>query len=164
MANIVFAPSFFLSAQYSSTAFAIAIPSYVEVPLPISSSTINEEAVACFKIFAVSLISTMKVDCPEARSSEAPILVNILSTIPTVADLAGTKEPICAIRIIRAVCLIYVDLPAMFGPVTIATLFRLSSRSTSLGTKGMSFRVCSTTGCLPAFISRSREVSISGFT
>ena len=30
---------------------------------------------------AVSVISTMKVDCPPARSSDAPILVKILSLI-----------------------------------------------------------------------------------
>ena len=49
------------------------------------------------------VISTIKVDWPEARSSEAPILVNTLSTMPTVALLAGTKEPIWAISTIRAV-------------------------------------------------------------
>ncbi len=46
-------------------------------------------------------------------------LVKILSTTPILADEAGTKEPICAIRVIRATCLIYVDFPAIFGPVII---------------------------------------------
>ena len=45
----------------------------------------------------------MKVDWPEARSSDAPILVNTRSTMPMVADFAGTKEPICAIRTMSAV-------------------------------------------------------------
>ena len=44
MANIVFAPSLRLSAQYSSTARAIAIPSKVEVPRPISSRISSDAA------------------------------------------------------------------------------------------------------------------------
>ena len=52
-----------------------------------------------------------------AKSSEAPTLVKILSHIPIFAASAGTKDPICAISTIRAVCLIYVDFPAIFGPV-----------------------------------------------
>ena len=55
-------------------------------------------------MFATSLISTIKVERPEARSSEAPIRVKTLSVIPTVADFDGTKEPICAIRTISADC------------------------------------------------------------
>lgn len=46
-------------------------------------------------------------------------LVKILSTTPIFAESAGTKEPICAIIVIRATCLIYVDLPAILGPVII---------------------------------------------
>ena len=38
----------------------------------------------------VSLISTIKVDSPFARLSLAPILVNIWSTKPILADAAGT--------------------------------------------------------------------------
>jgi len=64
-----------------------------------------------------SHISTIKVLFPDAKSSEAPILVNILSQIDIFALLAGMKLPICAIITIRAVCLIYVDLPAILGPV-----------------------------------------------
>ena len=37
---------------------------------------------AFLKIFATSVISTIKVLCPDARSSEAPTLVKILSQIP----------------------------------------------------------------------------------
>lgn len=58
--------------------------------------------VAFRKILATSFISTIKVDWPLARSSEAPTLVKILSTIPTLALLAGTKEPIWANRTISA--------------------------------------------------------------
>ena len=79
------------------------MPSKVEVPRPISSRISRDWAVACFRMEAVSLISTMKVDWPEARSSDAPIRVNTRSTMPTVADFAGTKEPICAMRTIKAV-------------------------------------------------------------
>ena len=43
----------------------------------------------------------MTVDT-DARSSEAPTLVNTLSTIPILASRAGTKEPICAIIVIIA--------------------------------------------------------------
>ena len=65
---------------------------------------IRLSAVAFFKMAATSLISTMKVDCPADRSSEAPTRVKMLSTIPTVALSAGTKQPICAISTISAVC------------------------------------------------------------
>ena len=78
--------------------------------------------VAFLRIFATSLISTMNVDCPDARSSEAPTLVNILSQMPISADAAGTKLPTWAIRTMSAVCLMYVDLPAMLGPVMIDIL------------------------------------------
>ena len=66
---------------------------------------------------AVSTISTIKVDRPCERSSEAPTRENILSTTPIFADFAGTNEPICAIIIITAFCRKKVDLPAIFGPV-----------------------------------------------
>ena len=55
------------------------------------------------RIEAISLISTMKVDCPEARSSDAPMRVKTLSTMPIVALFAGTKEPICAMSTMSAV-------------------------------------------------------------
>ena len=57
-------------------------------------------------MLATSVISTMNVLCPLARSSEAPTLVNILSVMHIFADFAGTKQPICAIRTIKALCLI----------------------------------------------------------
>ena len=57
---------------------------------------------ALFSRAATSVISTMKVDWPAARSSLAPMRVNTRSTTPMWADWAGTKEPICAIRTMRA--------------------------------------------------------------
>ena len=80
------------------------MPSKVEVPRPISSNTIRLSRVAFLRMEATSLISTMKVDWPEDRSSDAPTRVKIRSTIPTVALSAGTKQPIWAMRTIRAVC------------------------------------------------------------
>ena len=96
-------------------------PSNVLVPLPISSRIRRLLGVAFLRILATSVISTINVDCPEARSSDAPTLVNILSTIHILALSAGTNEPVCARRTISAVCLIYVDLPAILGPVIIET-------------------------------------------
>ena len=57
------------------TARAMLMPSNVEVPRPISSKTSKLSFVALFKISAPSAISTMNVDCPAARSSEAPTRV-----------------------------------------------------------------------------------------
>ncbi len=45
----------------------------------------------------------------------------------------GTKEPICAISMMRAVCRSRADLPAMLGPVIIMICCSLSSSNTSLG-------------------------------
>ena len=81
-------------------------PSKVLVPLPISSRIRSDLVVAFLRILATSFISTIKVDCPEARSSLAPTRVNILSQIDISALLAGTKEPMEAIRTISATCLI----------------------------------------------------------
>ena len=80
----------------------MAMPSKVEVPRPISSRMSRLRAVAFFRISATSVISTMKVDLPEARSSDAPMRVKMRSTTPMRADFAGTKLPICAIRTISA--------------------------------------------------------------
>ena len=75
--------------------------------------------VAELRMIAVSVISTMKVDRPRARLSEAPIRVKILSKIGNRISWAGTKEPICARMTRSAFCLRNVDLPPIFGPVTI---------------------------------------------
>ena len=47
-------------------------PSKVAVPRPISSRMTSERSLAWLRIAAVSTISTMKVERPRARSSEAP--------------------------------------------------------------------------------------------
>ena len=80
----------------------MAKPSKVEVPRPISSRISSDRAVAFFKISATSDISTINVDWPEARSSDAPMRVKIWSTTPMRADLAGTKLPICAMSVMSA--------------------------------------------------------------
>ena len=117
--------------MYSATAHAIESPSYVDVPLPISSNITKLFLVASFNICATSIISTINVLCPMLRSSDAPTLVKILSTTPIFAEDAGTKLPICAISVINATCLMYVDFPAMLGPVIIANLFSPSSKYVS---------------------------------
>ena len=78
------------------------MPSKVEVPRPISSKISSECAVACRRISATSLISTMKVDWPPARSSLAPMRVKMRSTTPMRALLAGTNEPTCAMSVMSA--------------------------------------------------------------
>ena len=79
------------------------IPSKVEVPRPISSKIIRLFWVASFKMVATSFISTIKVDWPVARSSDAPTRVKMASTTPMCACRAGTKEPICANKVISAI-------------------------------------------------------------
>ena len=103
--------------MYSAIDQAIEIPSYVLVPLPISSNNIKLFWLKLFKILAVSFISTIKVDSPIEILSDAPTRVKILSTKPISALSAGTKQPICAIKTIKAVCLKIADLPDIFGPV-----------------------------------------------
>ena len=78
----------------SITAQAMDNPSKVLVPLPISSRISRLLGVAFRMMLATSVISTMKVDWPLARSSEAPTRVKIRSTTPILAFSAGTKEPI----------------------------------------------------------------------
>ena len=78
------------------------MPSKVEVPRPISSRISRLSAVAVRRMSLTSVISTIKVDCPADRSSEAPMRVKIRSTMPSLAALAGTKDPIWAIRTISA--------------------------------------------------------------
>ena len=78
------------------------MPSKVDVPRPISSRIRRDLGVAFLRMSATSFISTMNVDCPEARSSDAPMRVKSLSTMPMRALAAGTKLPICAMRTISA--------------------------------------------------------------
>jgi len=72
-----------------------------------------------FRIDDVSFISTINVDAPIEILSLAPTLVKILSTIPKVALVAGTKLQIWASNDIKAVCRRKADLPDMLGPVII---------------------------------------------
>ncbi|MNR52750.1 hypothetical protein D3C85_1726500 [compost metagenome] len=55
------------------------------------------------RMLAVSVISTMKVDLPDARSSDAPMRVKMRSMGPMRALSAGTKAPIWASSTMRAV-------------------------------------------------------------
>ena len=72
------------------------------VPRPTSSSSTRLRGVAVFRIAAASVISTMKVERPRARLSDAPMRVKMRSKIGSLARPAGTKLPICAIRAISA--------------------------------------------------------------
>ena len=74
------------------------------VPRPISSNMTRDFAVALRRMYAVSLISTMNVDCPLARSSDAPTRVKMRSVTGIFASFAGTNDPICAISAISATC------------------------------------------------------------
>ena len=58
--------------------------------------------VAVFRITAVSVISTMNVERPRARLSEAPMRVKMRSMTGRLAESAGTNEPICARMAISA--------------------------------------------------------------
>ena len=116
------------------------------MPRPISSRMIRLRAVAPRRIAAVSRISTMNVDSPRARLSPAPTRVNTRSQMPMRALRAATKPPICAWMTASATCRMSVDLPAMFGPVTIRTCSPPESRRTSLGTKLPPAASRSTTG------------------
>ena len=161
---MVLTPFPFLLTRSSTTAQAIASPSKVLVPRPISSRMTRLWCVALFKMLAVSFISTIKVDCALLRSSMAPTRVKILSTIPILALVAGTKLPICAIRTMRAVWRSTVDLPAMLGPVIMRTSLLVWSRWMSFGTKRPLGMDSSITGCLPSWIMISLSLSTSGRT
>ena len=56
-------------------------------------------------MFAVSVISTMKVERPACSSSAAPMRVKMRSVKPMVAASAGTKLPAWASSTISATCL-----------------------------------------------------------
>ena len=91
-----------LIASSSAQAQASDKPSNVLVPLPISSINTRLFLVALLRMLAVSVISTIKVERPLAKSSDAPIRVKILSTGPIFALCAGIKLPMCAIKTINA--------------------------------------------------------------
>ena len=135
----------------SSTAQAIARPSSVAVPRPISSTTTSERGPAWCRMAAVSVISTMKVERPRARSSAAPTRENSRSTTPIVALSAGTGRPAWASTTISAFWRRNVDLPAMFGPVSSSTRWS-GERSQSFGTNcAWPASAASTTGWRPAW-------------
>jgi len=71
--------------------------------------------VALLRMFAVSVISTMKVLCPRAKSSLAPMRVKMRSTRSMRASAAGTNDPVCARSVMSATCRMYVDLPACWA-------------------------------------------------
>ena len=129
----------------SVTAQAMATPSYVEVPRPISSRSTRLRSLAPWRIALVSLISTMNVDWPRARLSEAPTRVNSRSTTPTTARRAGTNAPICASTTHSPTWRSSVDFPAMLGPVRRITR-PASSSVTSLGINASRGIIRSTTG------------------
>ncbi len=83
---------------------ASARPSKVEVPRPISSISTRLCGVAACRICAASVISSMKVDCALARSSEAPMRVWMASIGPRRQASAGTWLPMLASSTITATC------------------------------------------------------------
>ena len=111
----------------------------------------------------------MKVERPRARSSDAPTRENSRSTMPIVAEAAGTNEPVWARIAIRAFWRRNVDLPPIFGPVSsqIAppSASPLGDRLQSFGTNGCSAalrKACSTTGWRPCTILNAVESSTLG--
>src|SRR5450755_3884603 len=60
-----------VSCRNSMIAHASDNPSNVAVPRPTSSRTMSDDDVALLRMFAVSCISTMNVDSPRARWSDA---------------------------------------------------------------------------------------------
>src|SRR5882724_5938938 len=71
----------------------VAAVGFQEVPRPISSTSTRLFCVALCRILAASVISTMNVERPLAKSSAAPMRVKIWSISPMMACCAGTKQP-----------------------------------------------------------------------
>ena len=111
---------------------------------------------------AVSTISTINVDRPRAKSSEAPTRLNNWPTNPICALLAGTKLPICASKAISAFCRKKVDLPAMFGPVSNQIALFDKSQSLAINGSPLFISACSTTGCRPPEMSNAQLSSTTG--
>ena len=82
--------AFIWRAKCSAQAQAKESPSKVLVPRPTSSISTRLWGVALWRMLAVSVISTMKVERPLAKSSDAPMRVKILSMGPISALSAGT--------------------------------------------------------------------------
>jgi hypothetical protein len=85
---------FIFLTKLLKTELAIEYPSKVDVPLPSSSRMARDQLVPNYKMFLVSSISTKNVLFPSSIRSEAPSLVNILSTGVNMNFSAGTKQPI----------------------------------------------------------------------
>ena len=141
---------------FFKTAWAIAYPSKVDVPLPSSSSIIREFYVACLRISLVSSISTKKVDFYSSILSLAPSRVNILSVIVILSESAGTKLPIYASMTAMQVYLSKVDFPPMLGPVN----KRVDSSLEKIVSFGINCLFCAymtalAQGCLIFFNSRN---------
>ena len=102
MAKSVFGRS--TRCRCSTIAQASDSPSKVAVPRPTSSRITRLRPVAKLRMFAVSIISTMNVDSPRARSSLAPTRVKMRSTAPISALAAATKLPAWAISTVSATC------------------------------------------------------------
>ena len=83
---------------------AIAQPSVVDVPRPSSSTHTKEFFVASRKGFAISDISTAKVENPERKSSLAPMRTKIASQAERLKVFAGTEEPMCARMVAMQIC------------------------------------------------------------
>jgi hypothetical protein len=81
-------------------------PSIFELDLPSSSIITKESEVTRSKMYATSFISTEKLLRLFSMSSVVPMRDKTLLRIGIRADLAGTKQPICARMIIIATCLI----------------------------------------------------------
>ena len=80
----------------------------------------------------VSRISTMNVDSPRDRLSRgADAGEDAIARRRSRADRAGTNEPICASSTISATWRMYVDLPAMFGPVMTSSARRRARQRSS---------------------------------
>ena len=89
-------------ASCTAAAQASDSPSKVLVPRPTSSISTSERGVALWRMLAVSVISTIKVERPPARSSEEPMRVNMRSSGDSRARSAGTKLPTWASRAMTA--------------------------------------------------------------
>ena len=76
--------------RYLRTDDAIATPSYVDVPLPSSSTMTRDLLVQLYRMVLVSSISMKNVDLPSNNLSDAPILQNIRSKGSKVKLDAGT--------------------------------------------------------------------------
>ena len=130
---------------------AMLMPSKVEVPRPISSRMTRLSFVAFFRISATSVISTMKVDCPAARSSDAPTRVKMASTTPM--RRAGSRHEAADLRHQRDEGIL-AHVGGFAGHIgagdDAASGCSSSSSSVSLGTNRLPLSICSMTGWRPS--------------